>query len=291
MSEGGRMETRDQAKGKLFWQPSTTGSLKFVSTRGPVLCLFVFFPRRFRNTREQDPQNSQHSVAFNVLGEPSAKAVSGLNQRGKISLAKRRSASSYPRNDGEEDTLCKFPGVLYQPPLRRLDPALRLDFWKPRPKRRPHDSIARPAIELRRVIAFASWGWAGCVRRRPARFQAPPGSISSIGRIRRPKSFHFLREPHVMFHISRIKARMCLRVSASQIWPATLQKPPLSFPTPFPPPLPPPPFLPPPPTPSICALFILLQPRLVFVFFSSYLSFSLSPPSRSAAPAPSPFFG
>lgn len=184
-----------------------------------------------------------------------------------------------PSQRREEDTLCKFPGVLHQPSLRRLDPPLGLDFWKPRPKRRPHDSIARPAIELRRVIAFVSWGWAGCMRRRPAQFQAPPGSISSIGRIRRPKSFHFLREPHVMFHISRIKARMCLRVSASQIWPATLQKLPSFISNPFPPPLPPPPFL---PSPSICALFILLQPRLVFVFFSSYLSFSLSPPSRSA---------
>lgn len=84
MSEGGEWRRGIKPKGKLFWQPSTTGSLKFVSTRGPVLCLFVLVFFRFRNTREQDPQNSQHSVTFNVLGEPSAKAVSGLNQRGKF---------------------------------------------------------------------------------------------------------------------------------------------------------------------------------------------------------------
>lgn len=94
------------------------------------VCLFVFC--RFRNTREQDPQNSQHSVAFNVLGEPSAKAVSGLNQRGKF--ASRAPFSLELPSQRQGDTLCKFPGVLYQPSLRRLDPALRLDFWKPRPK-------------------------------------------------------------------------------------------------------------------------------------------------------------
>lgn len=96
------------------------------------VCLFGFFCR-FRNTREQDPQNSQHSVAFNVLGEPSAKAVSGLNQRGKFP-SRAPFSLELPSQRREEDPLCKFPGVLYQPSLRRLDPALRLDFWKPRPK-------------------------------------------------------------------------------------------------------------------------------------------------------------
>lgn len=75
-----------------------------VSSLSPheVLCflfVWVFFFCRFRNTREQGSQNSQHSVAFYVLGEPSAKAVSGLNQRGKFSLQAPFSLE-LPRNNG-----------------------------------------------------------------------------------------------------------------------------------------------------------------------------------------------
>lgn len=107
-------------------------------------------------------------------------------------------------------------------------------------------------IKLRRMIAFAGWGLVGCAS--AVHFQAPPGSISGIRRICRPKSFHFLRKPHVMFHISRIKGHMCLRVFPSQIWPAIFRNHPFHFISHS---------LHPTTTTTVCALFILLQPRLV----------------------------